>query len=132
MLIFSRFITTGLAPFVDTLLVTGAPHIPVMNSAGCGRLQLNILVLQQNLKNVEANALLLRSTLYFDMFSSGPDSIITQAKENGRDLGFSYNEMKTLLELWYSEALASERREVAVAAKRGLEDHILQLSEFLW
>jgi exocyst complex component 4 len=66
------------------------------------------------------------------MFSSGPDSIITQAKENGKDLGFSYNEMKTLLELCYSEALASERREVAVAAKRGLEDHILQLSEFLW
>jgi exocyst complex component 4 len=103
-----------------------------MNAAGCGRLQLNILVLQQNLKNVEPNALLLRSTLYFDMFTSGPDSIIAQAKENGKDLGFSYGEMKTLLELCYSEAMASERREVAVAAKRGLEDHVLQLSEFLW
>ena len=45
---------------------------------------------------------------------------------------FTFAELKTLIELCYSENLRSERRELAVQAKRGLDDHILQLSEHLW
>ena len=40
--------------------------------------------------------------------------------------------MRTLLELCFSEAAASERREVAVQAKRGLDEKVLELSEYLW
>ena len=55
----------------------------------------------------------------------GPDD-----DEDG--LGFSLEEMKVLVELCYSEGLRSEHREVAVAAKRGLSEHLLALSEVLW
>jgi exocyst complex component 4 len=103
-----------------------------MNANGCGRLQLNILVLQQNLKNVEPEALLSRSALYFDMFSAGPEAIVQAAKTQGKELGFTYEEMRILMELCYSEGLRSERRDVAVQAKRGLDENVLALSEYLW
>ena len=45
---------------------------------------------------------------------------------------FSLEEMKVLLELCYSEGLRSDKREVVVQAKRGLNEHMLALSEFLW
>jgi exocyst complex component 4 len=103
-----------------------------MNAHGCGRLQLNILVLQQNLKNVEPDALLSRSALYFDMFTAGPEAIVQAAKTQGKELGFTYDEMRVLMELCYSEGLRSERRDVAVQAKRGLDENVLSLSEYLW
>ncbi len=76
-----RFITTGLGLLVDTLLVTNASSIKAMNSAGCQRMQLNLLVLQQNLKNIEPDVVLRRSAQYFDLFLAGPDQIIEKAKE---------------------------------------------------
>jgi exocyst complex component 4 len=127
-----QFITTGLASLLDAYILSLVPNIEAMNVAGCSRQQLNILVLQQNLKNIEADAQLTRSALYFDMFSSGPDAVITEAKNKGKDLGFSYDEMRALLQLCYSENSRSDKREVAVAAERGLEERQLELSEFLW
>jgi exocyst complex component 4 len=127
-----NFVTSGLASLLDAYILSLVPNISAMNVAGCSRQQLNILVLQQNLKNIEAEAQLTRSALYFDMFSSGPDAIIAEAKSKGKDLGFTYDEMRALLDLCYSENKRSDRREVAVGAERGLADHQLQLSEFLW
>jgi exocyst complex component 4 len=127
-----KYVTTGLALLLEQIIVTSASQLTVMNAAGCSKMRLNILVLQQNLKNIEADASLLRSELYFDMFAAGPGAVITQAKNEGKDSKFSYSEMKTLLQLCYSEALKSDRREVVVAAERGLEAHNLELSEFLW
>jgi hypothetical protein len=67
------------------------------------------------------------------MFSIGPVEIIRQAKDGkGGGGGFSYDQLKVLIELCYSEALGSSRREVAMGAKRGLGDHLLLLSEQLW
>ncbi|KAF2669253.1 hypothetical protein BT63DRAFT_401416 [Microthyrium microscopicum] len=127
-----KFITTGLASLLDALVVAAAQNIQVMNAAGCARMQLNVLVLQQNLKNIEDGAQLRRAAVYFDLFSAGPDAVIAEAKAKGKEAGFTYEEMQTLLKLCYSENLRSERREVVVAAERGLEDRQLQLSEFLW
>ncbi|KAI9875177.1 MAG: hypothetical protein M1830_008789 [Pleopsidium flavum] len=127
------FITTGLGFLLDQLLVTNASHINTMNLNGCGRMQLNILVLQQNLKNIEDDVALARSAQFFDFFTEGPDAIIARAKETGgKDLGFSYEELKLLVELCYSEGLKSSNREVATTAKRALNDHLLALSEHLW
>lgn len=131
------FVVNGLSHLLDTLLVHSASKIPIMNANGCGRLQLDILVLQQNLKNVESNASLSKTALYFDLFAAGPEYVVKHAKEqanikDGEGIKFSYAEMKTLLELCFSEACASERREVAVQAKRGLDEKVLELSEFLW
>lgn len=104
-----------------------------MNKNGCSLMQLNILVLQQNLKNIEPNGSLQFSAAFFDLFDSGPDGIVAKAKENqGKDIGFSYEEMKALIELCYSERLQSDRREVVLQAKRGLDDHLLQINEYMW
>jgi exocyst complex component 4 len=130
-----EFIVTGLSSLLDDLVVAAASTpalVPAMNAFGCGRAQLNVLVLQQNLVNVEPGASLRRSATYFGLFAEGPDAVIEAAKKRGKDLGYTYGEMKSLLTLCYSEASRSDRREVVVAAERGLEGHVLQLSEFLW
>ncbi|KAI9791967.1 MAG: hypothetical protein M1816_003236 [Peltula sp. TS41687] len=148
-----KFIITGLGHLIDTLLVTQAGSIGAMNLHGCERLQLNMLVLQQNLKNIEHDVTLTRSARYFDLFNAGPDAIIAKVKEaaaggEGRaadgggggggedegqaDLGFGYEQLKVLVELSYSANLASAKREVAVLAKRQLVDQLLALSEHTW
>ena len=178
------FIMTGLTKLVDTFLVRNAGKVAAMNVNGCGRMQLNILVLQQNLKAVETrgNVALSRSAVFFDLFLEGAEGVVERAKiaaqrgvtnrtqevspekgsdgdgqtaggsvgkngggddstkrgaENSADTSpdvgfFSLEEMKVLLALCYSEGLRSSKREVVVQAKRGLNEHMLALSEFLW
>ncbi|KMK59448.1 Exocyst complex component Sec8 [Aspergillus fumigatus Z5] len=46
------FITSGLARFIDQAFVSSTRHIGAMNENGALRLQLDVLVLQQNLKNI--------------------------------------------------------------------------------
>lgn len=46
------FITSGLARFIDRAFVSCTRHIGAMNDNGALRLQLDVLVLQQNLKNI--------------------------------------------------------------------------------
>ncbi|KAL1622645.1 exocyst subunit [Neofusicoccum ribis] len=128
-----NYITHGIGSLADTLLVRNSGRIGRMNENGCGRMQLNILVLQQNLKNIEAGAVLTKSTQYYSMFTTGPESIVAVAKESKDQKGpFTYDELKVLVELYYSEDAASERREVAMKAKTGLNDYLLQLSEHMW
>ncbi|KAH0538600.1 hypothetical protein FGG08_004801 [Glutinoglossum americanum] len=129
-----RFLITGLSHLLDTYLLTNASHMKPMNTFGSQKLHLNILVLQQNLRNIEPNALLPLSARYFNLFTKGPPEIVKRAKEGDKDGEpyFSYDQLKVLVELCYSEALGSERREVAMGAKRGLGEHLLLLSEQLW
>ncbi|KAF2238753.1 hypothetical protein EV356DRAFT_479326 [Viridothelium virens] len=136
-----RFVTTGLGVLMDALLLHAAARVNTMNEHGCGRMQLDILVLQQNLKNIEPAASLHRSAEFFALFSQGPDAVVGRAKEaqaareKGEELGavvFSYDEMKVLVELCYSEAVRGDKRDVAVSAKRAMDDHLLQLSEYMW
>ncbi|KAL9109154.1 MAG: hypothetical protein Q9187_008195, partial [Circinaria calcarea] len=128
-----RFITAGLGSLLDHVLVTNASHISVMNGHGCGRMQLNILVLQQNLKSIENNVSLSRSARFYEYFSEGADVIISRVKETGgKGMGFNLEELKALIELCYSEALQSQQRDIAMQAKRALNDHQLQLSETMW
>jgi exocyst complex component 4 len=129
------FIRTGLGLLIDSFLVTNAGNVQAMNSRGCERMQLNILVLQQNLKNIEADVSLARAARFFDLFTEGPDAVIQQAQagkeEGGKEL-FSYDELKTLVELCYSEKISSPERGISTGAKRGMGDHLLQLSEHMW
>lgn len=129
------FVRNGLGLLVDTFLVTNAGMVNAMNAYGCGRMQLNIFVLQQNLKNIEANVSLSRAARYFDLFTEGADAVVKQAKDEketgGKEL-FSYDELKTLVELCYSEQLSSPERGISTVAKRGMGDHLLQLSEYMW
>ncbi|KAG7119569.1 exocyst complex component sec8 like protein [Verticillium longisporum] len=143
----SRFVRTGLGRLIDAYLVGNAPLASPMNGRGCGRMQLNILVLQQNLKNVEEGVDLRRAAEYFALFEKGPDGVVAKAKadkeageaeadgeldEEERRLRFSYDELKALMELCFSEQLANPERGVAAAAKRQMGEKMLALSEYTW
>lgn len=133
------FVRTGLGLLIDTLLVTNAGVVKAMNSNGCGRMQLNILVLQQNLKNIEQDVSLKRAARYYDLFTEGPEAVVRKAKEGkegaeakgGRE-SFNYDELKTLVELCFSEQIADPERGVSVGAKREMGEYLLQLSEYMW
>lgn len=135
-------ITRGLAALMDIHLLQMSKRITSMNSHGCELMQLNILVLQQNLKNIEPNAELRFSALFFDLFTAGAEAVVQRAKKEGKGFGlhespiaaelFGYDTVKGLVELCYSEKLGSERREIGVQAKRQLDTHLLEISEALY
>lgn len=134
------FVRNGLALLIDTFFVTNAANITSgMNEHGCGRMQLNILVLSQNLKTIETNSAdhnveLERSARFFNLFMEGADSIVERAKNKGGEglEGFSLEELKALVELWYKEGTGSAAREVQLKSRRELGDRLLVLSECLW
>ncbi len=131
------FVREGLGLLIDNFLVTNAGMVKAMNPYGCGRMQLNILVLQQNLKNIEADVSLNRAARFFDLFTEGPDAVVKQAKEekeaggSGKEM-FTYEESKTLVELCYSEQISNTERGISTGAKRQMGEHLLQLSEYMW
>ena len=93
-------------------------------------------MLQQNLKNIEADVGLDRAAKFFDLFTEGPDAVVKQAKElkencEGKEV-FTYDELKTVVELCYSEQLASPERGITTSATRSMADHMLQLEEASW
>jgi exocyst complex component 4 len=130
--------TQGLASLMDTyLLALCTSRIERMNTHGCAHMQLNILVLQQNLKNFEEGAALPNAALFFDLFTAGPDAIVARAKEHGKDFGvpggmFNETTVKKLLEMTYEERLTGENRESSVSAKRQLDAQLLEISEFMY
>ncbi|KAH6892322.1 Sec8 exocyst complex component-specific domain-containing protein [Thelonectria olida] len=135
------FIRTGLGLLVNCYLVSNATMASPMNAKGCGRMQLNILVLQQNLKNVEEGVELARAANYFSLYDQGADAIVEKARQDKeqqrgnscRDAEhFSYDELKALVELCYSEQLANPERGISAAAKRQMADKLLGLSEHMW
>ncbi|KAF7528209.1 hypothetical protein G7054_g10229 [Neopestalotiopsis clavispora] len=134
------FIRTGVGLLINSYLVGKALQTQPMNASGCSRMKLNILVLQQNLKNIEGGIDLARAANYYSLFEAGPDGIIEKAKadkERGPDAipaeeKFSYDELKAMVELCYSEQLANPERGIAAAAKRQMGEKNLALSEYAW
>lgn len=131
-------ITRGLAKLMDThLLSLLTTRLARMNSYGCALMQLNVLVLQQNLKNIEDGAALPYAALFLDLFTAGPDAIVARAKVHGRDFGipgerFGEEEVKRLLAMAYEERVGAENREASVQAKRALDGQLLEISEFMY
>ena len=151
------FVRQGLGRLVNAYLVRNAPMVTPMNSRGCGRMQLNILVLQQNLKNVEDGVDLARAANYYALFEQGPDAIVNKAKQRAAAAGrdgdgdedkdadadadentsvsddsFTYDELKQLIELYYSEQLANPERGIENAARRQMGEKLMELGEHLW
>jgi exocyst complex component 4 len=131
-------ITRGLASLMDTsLLSLCTTRITRMSTHGCAHMQLNILVLQQNLKNVEDGAALPNSALFFDLFTAGPFAIVARAKKYGKGYGvdgggLGEEKVKRLLEMCYEEKVNREDRESSVAARRKLDEQVLEISEFMY
>ncbi|KAI1814755.1 Sec8 exocyst complex component-specific domain-containing protein [Poronia punctata] len=136
------FVRTGLGLLINSYLVSNALSTQPMNLRGCERMQLNILVLQQNLKNIEAGVDLARASNYYALFEAGPDAIVEKAKVNKEREAeqvsipeaenFTYDELKVLIELCYSVQLVDPERGVNAAAKRQMGEKVLALSEYMW
>lgn len=141
------FIQTGLGLLINSYLVANASAVAPINSRGSGRMQLNILVLQQNLKNIEAGVDLARAANYWALFDGGADAVVAKAKDDAAKAGteggevgpigrdpdrFTYDELKALIELCYSEDLASKERGIENNARRMMGDKLLELSEHMW
>jgi len=111
-----------------------------MNVCGCKRMRLNVYVMQQNLRNIEPGVSLTRADEYFALFERGPDAILEKAREgaaaghgdDGDARKYSYDELKALLDLYYSEQLANPERGIASAARRLLDEKALSLNEAMW
>ncbi len=151
-----KFITRGLGGLIDRILVADADRIEVMNAYGAQRMGLDILVLQQNLRNIaitaspdpgsdlisvdrdareDAEVLLERSAQFYHLFLQGPGKVVEYAKatkSKGEPVGFSYDDLKVLVELCYSEGLRSREREEMLKAKKGMQDSLLWLGEIMW
>ena len=128
-----RFITSGLSLLLDSYLISHIYKIKMMNENGCGRMQLNILVLQQNLKSIESDVMLTKSAQFFEYFREGSKAVVQRAQESkGSGMDLSEEEIKLLIELCYSEALNSPQREVAAQAKRAMQEDMLMITESMW
>ena len=169
-----HFIIAGLARLIDQAFVACTSQIGAMNKNGALRLQLDVLVLQQNLKNILINTpfddgaaaaasgpsapghphdeivALPRSAKFLDWFLEGAERALDYAKEEkenfqrhgdralaeGNGEPFTYDELKFLVELCFSEVLkgprGAESREDFMAAKRASGDALLRLSEVRW
>ena len=100
-----------------------------------------------------SNDSLTASHQYYDLFLQGPDKIITWLKDKKRaasrspsrrpttvsdpnplesTIGYTYDELRTLLELCYSVPLRSTKPEDGVKAKRALGDKLMVLGELMW
>lgn len=165
-----QFISSGLARFIDQAFVSCTRYIGAMNGNGALRLQLDVLVLQQNLKNIIIEpspdddqkkektegeqfhevVALPRSAKFLDWFLEGPQKALDHAKEEKEDFAtqgeqalaagngepFTYEELRVLIELCFSEIMRGPRgmqnREDFMAAKRSNGDAMLRLSEVMW
>ena len=59
-------------------------------------------------------------------------SFVKENKAKGGGVGYTYDDLRTLIELCYSAALRSVDREENIKAKKGMQDCLLQLGELLW
>ncbi|KAL2432491.1 putative exocyst complex component sec8 [Exophiala dermatitidis] len=85
--------------------------------------------------NEEDSGLLVSSSKYIDLFLSGPHAILQHVracKSHKEDVGYTYDELRTLVELWFSAKLRGEDREEAIKARKNLQDVLLALGEAMW
>ncbi|KAJ5908591.1 hypothetical protein N7495_001273 [Penicillium taxi] len=160
------FIASGLARFIDRIFVACTRYIGAMNENGALRLQLDVLVLQQNLKNIiidptaestgtteltpQEVVALPRSAKFLDWFLEGAEKALDYAKEEkeafaaegnkalaaGNGEPFTYDELRVLVDLCFSEILrgprGTENREDFMSAKKASADSLLRLNEVMW
>jgi Xaa-Pro aminopeptidase len=81
------------------------------------------------------SGLLVSSSRFFNLFLSGPDSVmgyVRECKAQKKDVGYTYDELRTLVELLFSAKLRGDDREEAIKAKKDLQEVLLALGEGMW
>ena len=85
----------------NNALVSLVSSIPGMDNHGERRMSLNVLVLQQILKQLQPEADLHKAAYFYELGSQGPEVVVSQgpkAKE-----GFSVDDLKALVRLSWRE-----------------------------
>lgn len=113
-----QHITRSLSELADTALISFANTVTAMDPHGNSRMQLNILVLQQNLKDIEKEASLNDAAHYWELFEEGPEGVAAAVREGH----YSKDEGREIIRLW-----GSSRGD---HAKRETEDGMRLLDEF--
>jgi hypothetical protein len=81
------------------------------------------------------SGLLSLTTRYLDLFLAGPDAVlkyVTDTKAQNKPVDFTYDELRTLLELCFSARLRGEDREMSVKARKRQQEVLLALGERMW
>ncbi|KAK4894962.1 exocyst subunit [Elasticomyces elasticus] len=96
-----KFLTRGLGVLGNNAL-TSAPmlgSVGSMDEYGLARMQLNVLVLQQAIKNLDAEGSLSRSVEFLALGEGGCEGIVTKGKSGG----FDREDLKVLVRLCWRE-----------------------------
>lgn len=83
------------------------------------------------------DGLLAMTARYYELFLQGPEAIMQSVKErkekkSPQGVGFTYDELRTLIELCFSATIRGPDREEAIKARRKMDDLLLQLGEVMW
>lgn len=93
------FLTGGLHVLASAALVALVALVPAMDRFGLARMQLNVMVLQQCLKNVQPDGTLRRAERFYRLADGGCEGIVTRGVEEGFDAA----DLRTLVKLMWSE-----------------------------
>lgn len=119
------FITRGCSNLIDSMLVHALTHsVSSMNEPGNEHLQLNTRVLYHNLLNIEPAADLSRTFALLEMFTQGPNAILTASKKDKR---FDRDALATMVRLVHSEELESRDPAVVSRARNQLAEQLARL-----
>ncbi|KAI5791293.1 Sec8 exocyst complex component-specific domain-containing protein [Pyronema domesticum] len=126
-----KFIHSHLGDLMDYILVARAADLQVLNADGADRMKMNIVVLQQNLRNIDESADLTRSSNFYSLYAAGMQDLIKRAKAG--ELEFNQEEVKVMVELYFSEAIQNRRESSsALQARRSLTEVQHQLEGVQW
>ncbi|KAK5954779.1 exocyst subunit [Knufia fluminis] len=82
------------------------------------------------------DALLSSSSRYYELFLQGPDSIMAYVRERKGmgegGVGYSYDELRTLVELCFSSSVRGTDREESIKARKRMGEVLLGLGEVMW
>ena len=96
----NAYLTSGLHITVNRALTSLVSSIPAMDAHGNARMALNILVLQQSLKNIQSDADLNDAARFYELGGQGPMAIL----EKGVKEGYAPADLKALMRLsWVEE-----------------------------
>lgn len=87
----------------------------------------------------DEDTILTSSPHYLELFLQGPDAIMRYVRlkkaagvRDKGDIGFTYDEFRTLIELCFSASIRGPDREESVKARKRMGDMLLQLGEVMW
>lgn len=80
------------------------------------------------------DALLTSSSAYYELFLQGPEAIMeyVKVKKPKGEVAYSYDQLRTLIELCFSASLRGEDREEGLKARKKMGDLLLALGEVMW